>query len=381
MAEFRCDVCGEPALGLLDGYAVLPRVTSDCKPWPAGGKLAVCAACGAIQKLATPAWFDEIGRIYGDYEIYDLSDGAEQVIFTADGVPVPRSRVLADELARHLDPRCAGGRLLDIGCGNAAALRRFSRVLPGGSFAGSELSDRNLDAMRDIPGFAGLHTCPTAEIPGRFEAVTLIHSLEHMPDPLATLWEARGLMAPGAVLLVEVPDAETSPFDLLVADHLNHFTRAGLGHVAARAGIAAERLVNTVLPKENTLLGRIAEPVNPPRPDPRAGRDLAERTLAWLQALLAGAARTAAENRPFGIFGTSISGTWLWGALKGGVDFFVDEDATRIGRTLHGKPILAPDRVSAGATVYIPLAPRIAPRVADRLSALPVRFVVPPAVI
>ena len=40
MTEFRCIVCDRPLLRTLPAYERLPRVTSDCKPWPAGGQLA-----------------------------------------------------------------------------------------------------------------------------------------------------------------------------------------------------------------------------------------------------------------------------------------------------------------------------------------------------
>jgi len=135
MTEFRCIVCDRPLLRTLPAYERLPRVTSDCKPWPAGGQLAVCDSCGAIQKLPDRKWLDEIDRIYRAYQIYHLSGGEEQVIFSADGQAVPRSRALADFVTRRLD-RSRPGRMIDIGCGNGSALANFSRALDGWSFEG-----------------------------------------------------------------------------------------------------------------------------------------------------------------------------------------------------------------------------------------------------
>jgi hypothetical protein len=72
-----CQVCGGQ-LQKVDAYSHLPRVTSDCKPWPSGGTLALCVECGAIQKIPDAVWLDEISRIYKDYQIYQLSGGSEQ---------------------------------------------------------------------------------------------------------------------------------------------------------------------------------------------------------------------------------------------------------------------------------------------------------------
>jgi len=79
---FGCIVCGSARLEEIKEYNALPRVTSDCKPFAAGGRLFACHGCGGIQKLPDGNWLAEIERIYGDYEIYQLSDGAEQLIFT-----------------------------------------------------------------------------------------------------------------------------------------------------------------------------------------------------------------------------------------------------------------------------------------------------------
>ncbi|MFZ5790015.1 MAG: class I SAM-dependent methyltransferase [Pseudomonadota bacterium] len=376
-AGFLCQICGGHGLEPQGEFASLPRVTSDCKPWPAGGRLAACHDCGAIQKIPDDAWRDEIRRIYGAYAIYQLSEGAEQVVFTAaDGIASPRSRVLVDFIARTIELP-AMGRLIDIGCGNGAALASFSKLLPRWELYGNELSDKALPELRKIPNFVALYgTADLEQVPGRYDLVSMIHSLEHMPAPLSTLKAAARLLEDRGALFIEVPDIESSPFDLLVADHLCHFSADTLRHLASRAGLAATALTTTVLGKEITFLGRHGDGAVP-RPDPAAGLRVARATLAWLKAVLDRGRALSAEGN-FGIFGTSISGMWLYGALGGRVDFFVDEDATRIGRRYDGKPILSPRDAPADATVYVPLTPAVSGKVVARLSGLKARFVAPP---
>lgn len=373
MSEFSCAVCRHHSLSILSDYARLPRVTSDCKPWPAGGQLAVCPQCGAIQKLRTEHWFEEIGRIYAQYQVYELSNGAEQVVFDEKGQPVARSEVLARHL-QSLGQLEDTGHLIDVGCGNGSALRSFSNMLPGWRFSGSELSAQHEESMRNIRGFVALNVCPVDQIVGSYDVVTMIHSLEHFPDPKQALIDVRELLTDTGVLLVEVPDVETSPFDVLVADHLNHFTRDSLRYLAEEAGFEILSLTNTVLPKENTLVARKANPVTGRLPQPEKGINLASTRLEWLNGLLE-TARNASLNRPFGLFGSSISGMWLLGALDGQVDFLIDEDVTRVGQKIDGKPIFSPAEAPAGATVFVPLAPQIAPRVIKRLEHLPLTFV------
>jgi SAM-dependent methyltransferase len=374
-ARFDCLVCNSTQCEHVDGYGALPRVTSDCKPFRSGGSLVVCGDCGTIQKLPDEQWFADIEQIYGEYEIYKLSDGTEQLIFTATG-PVPRSQRLVDFLKSTvaLPER---GRLIDIGCGNGAALASYATALPRWQLYGNELSDRALETLRSVANFVQLFTVPIGEIPGRFDLVSMIHSLEHMPSPRSTLEGAARLLTEDGLLFVEVPDVETSPFDLLVADHIVHFSRATLSYLAANAGVSTSHISNTVLPKEITMICRrgsieVASPVG------RDGTQIARASVLWLIQVLA-LARDLAHKQPFGIFGTSISGMWLFGALRESVSFFVDEDPSRIGREYAGKPILSPLEAPGGATVFVPLVPAVATKVAERYADAPARFVsVPP---
>jgi SAM-dependent methyltransferase len=376
VTEFACQICGSKGLELQSGFEALPRVTSDCKPWPAGGRLAVCRDCGGIQKIPDAQWRDEIRRIYGGYEIYHLSGGAEQVIFSTRGEASPRSHLLLDFVAKTIALPDTG-KLIDIGCGNGAALAGFSKILPRWELYGNELSDRGLQDLRKIPNFVALYTVDDVKaIPGRYDLVSMIHSLEHMPAPLSTLSAAARLLEDRGNVFIEVPDIETSPFDLLVADHLCHFSVDTLRYLASRAGLTATTATAAVLGKEITFIGR-NDHAPLPKPTAAAGFRTARTTVSWLQSVI-DRARALSTERPFGIFGTSISGMWLYGALGGQIDFFVDEDKSRIGRLYEGKPILAPRDAPAGSTVYVPLTPTVSAKVVARLAGVGARLAPPP---
>ena len=66
--------------------------------------------------------------------------------------------------------------------------------------------------------------------------VVLIHCIEHIPEPVTYLAEARRYIEPGGRLLIQVPDAELNPFDLVVADHASHFVKATIAAVVEAAG-------------------------------------------------------------------------------------------------------------------------------------------------
>lgn len=373
-----CHVCGADALRPLPAFAALPRVSSDCRPVAAGGELVVCGACGAAQKPATPAFLADIGAIYAAYDVYYQGGGAEQIVFDSEGGGAMRRSALITARIAATGLLPATGSAIDIGCGNGALLRQLAPRFPDYALWGLELDDRNLAVMQDIPGFQDLHVGELDALTGSYTLVTMVHALEHFTDPFAALTALRPRVAGDGFVYIQVPNLAQNPFDLLIADHATHFTPASLEALLIRAGYAVVRMETEWVKKELSVLARPA--ATPPAPVQAAQpHDLAQRHLRWLDATLDAARRAAAGAQGFGVFGTSIAATWLAGGLASLIDFHVDEDASRQGRDFFGKPILSPDAVPQGATVFLALAPAVAQAIAARLAPLGIVAVPPPA--
>ena len=98
-----CHLCG--AAGLLEfvAFRQFRRITSDCRPWPAGGRLCGCPSCGTVQKIVDEEWNREVAELYAGYAIYDQAEGAEQAVFDqATGAAASRSTRLLAAPARGL---------------------------------------------------------------------------------------------------------------------------------------------------------------------------------------------------------------------------------------------------------------------------------------
>jgi SAM-dependent methyltransferase len=366
-----CHLCGHALVEPVAEFAALRRVTSDCKPWAAGGWLGVCRACGGVQKRMDAAWRAEIERVYREYSIYHQSGGTEQSAFSAEtGQGKARSERIVERVVQS-GLAADRGRLLDVGCGNGALLRAGSQQLAGWSLVGTEINDKYQATVEAIPGVERMHVGGAGEVPGQFDLVTLVHVLEHIESPAAFLESLRPKLTPGGRLLVEVPHYEANPFDLLIVDHSTHFSASVLRGVAERAGYQPALLATDWVAKELTLVAHPAVAALSARGEEGGVfgkvRDELRERIAWL-AQVAGQARALASRGSFGLFGTSIAAVWLFGELDGRVDFFVDEDPTRVGRTCFGRPVLAPQQAPAGSRALMALPPVIAERVRARLA-------------
>jgi hypothetical protein len=379
-----CQVCGAASLREIPGFADLPRITSDCRPFPTGGKLAVCANCGAVQKVSDATWLSEISDIYSVYSAYYQSDGDEQIIFDrVSGQPRRRSDVLMEQLSKQAGLTEAG-IMLDVGCGNGVTLTSMSRVLPKWQLNGFEIGDGNLSRLSAIPGFAHLYTDSLSSIDKKFDLVTMIHSLEHFPDPCGVLESIRS-NACRENLFIEVCNVDENPFDILVADHLMHFSPATLSRLLLRAGFRPVSLATDWVPKEISMVacvnGRVSVAESQERKrsvDVEAIFRKISSYVLWLQDLRRAVFDAIIAGRPFGLFGTSIAATWLAPQLKEQVTFFVDEDSSRVGREHLGSPVVHPTDVPRDAVVFLALAPKVAHAIASRLAHLPYKQVLPP---
>ncbi len=369
-----CHLCGADALETVAGFTELPRVTSDCRPWPAGGTLAFCHHCSTLQKPTTEQWHEECAAIYHGYALYPQAAGAEQPVFNPGGSGQARSEVLLHKLLED-GALPQTGKLLDFGCGNGAFLQAASKALPRWRFDGLELDARYREELLAIPRFEGFHQGLDC-VEGGLEMISMIHALEHVAHPIELLIRLRKLLADDGLLFIEVPYYRDNPFDLLIADHCSHFTPLTLRALLERAGFEVVTATTEWVNKEISLLAR-------PTSNAAYTALLSEQQpvtplIKWLTEVLAWA-ENESSNQPIGLFGTAIAASWLYGHLGGAVEFFVDEDPGRIGRTHLGRGILSPEQVPDGKKVLLCLAPLLAQQIARRLASTGADYRLPPA--
>jgi len=198
--------------------------------------------------------------------------------------------------------------------------------------------------------------------------VTLSHVFEHLTSPATLLRLLPGLLKPQGYVLIQVPNYHQNPFELTVADHCSHFSPSSLAQVVAAAGFNI-RVLDEWIPREITLLAQAGVCSAAPIPDVLEASTAVRSALSWLDAMRREAQRSS-DGRRFGIFGTSIAGTWLYSELGDRVSFFVDEDLERAGKNHLGIPIFLPRQAPEDSLVFVALPHILAGTVASRLRRL-----------
>ncbi len=169
----------------------------------------------------------------------------------------PRQRLWrrrAEEALGGLAP----GYLLDVGCGEGSFLHAAKAL--GWQVTGTEIS---ADAIRlarqqwQIEPFRG--NLEEAHFPdNRFDAITLWHVIEHVPNPEATLREVARIARPGARIIIACPNRRGLLFQAVYflgrlrrphlydpSDreiHLSHFSVGSLRFLLRRCGLQVLRV-------------------------------------------------------------------------------------------------------------------------------------------
>src|SRR4051794_20482790 len=142
------------------------------------------------------------------------------------------------------------GRMLDLGCWVGYLLAEARER--GWDVTGVEPSAFAASFARDHLGLpiiqADLFSAPLPE--RGFDAIVLGDVIEHLPEPAAALERIAGLLAPGGVLYLALPDAGSTVargmgrrWWSVIPTHVQHFTRESMRRLLQRSGYTPLQLV------------------------------------------------------------------------------------------------------------------------------------------
>lgn len=164
----------------------------------------------------------------------------------------PGARAEADARVMSL-PAKPGGRLLEVGFGNAQTLRRMQ--LLGWDVQGVEFDPVAVNNARASGLNVHLGDLASQDFPeSSFDAVVSSHVIEHLPDPEGFLYECCRLLKPGGTLVAYAPNSRSfghrifgrNWLHLDAPRHLYSFNANNLTTLAEKAGFLDVSCQSTV---------------------------------------------------------------------------------------------------------------------------------------
>lgn len=167
-----------------------------------------CIDCGLVYLNPRPHP-EQMMQVYDSHDYY-FSDGKQTDMFY--GYPDYRNLqkhlyFVADELIRPIR-NTIPGKLLDVGCGMGFMLKRFQEL--GWESYGVDVSSYATEYARSELGlnvYTG--TIDKVDFPeSYFDLVTMVLTIEHVPDPRSALQTLHKLMKPEAIIMIATHDID-----------------------------------------------------------------------------------------------------------------------------------------------------------------------------
>jgi SAM-dependent methyltransferase len=375
--EISCRVCGAGRLVPVFESAGDVSFTSAQIPVPVKIQVAFCRSCGHSQ---TPP-LDAIRDYYDTGYNFRNRDADEDDVYMelASGI-VFRSEHQARVIETKLDLDMPL-RILDYGCGKATSLRqlvdRHPNILP----YAFDVSEAYVPAWDE---FIPPENCASYEVPdswnGQLDVVLSLFALEHVDDPRAFVKRLRELLRPNGQVHLIVPHLYRNMSDLLVADHVNHFSVGSLRRLFESAGFAsieidteshrAALVVNASLGQHGGGGIQVDNSVEIASTE----RELTAIAARWSEstAKLRAYEQTRSRDKT-AIYGSGVYGLFIASTLTtlDDVAYFVDVNPYRQGLEFLGRPVIAPDKIGSDIrVVLVGLNPQYAQSIVHQSSYL-----------
>lgn len=163
-----------------------------------------------------------------------------------------RIRPKADLSVMYL-PAKPGGRLLEVGCGSGLMLKRMFDL--GWLVEGVDFDPVAVENSRRKGLQVRLGTMEEQEYPdNHFDAITMIHLIEHVHEPTRLLCECYRVIKPGGRLVIVTPNIESLGHQLFKAScfhldpprHLHLFSLSSLRQLIEKAGFHTSKALTTI---------------------------------------------------------------------------------------------------------------------------------------
>ena len=330
-------------------------------------RVVACLNCGFCFN-DTPCSREDYDRYYREISKY-----ADPRISSGSGAAAEdRTRLASTARAIRDFAGSADQRILDIGCG-AGGLLDCLAELGYGALTGMDPAPACVAAVRERGHQGVVGTLDDHPIgPAAFEGIILSHVLEHVRDVPAALASISRILKPEGWLYVEVPDAVRygecliAPLQDFNLEHVNHFSADSLHNILHTHGwkVVHAGAKTLGLPRglRYPAVFAFARPSSPVRADPDLSTRPALTAYVAQSAESMKAVERILESRVLGrrvaVWGVGQFTMRLLGeSMLGRADIavFVDSNPVHHGRTLAGRPIVAPHALAGHVGTEAPI--------------------------
>jgi hypothetical protein len=172
----------------------------------------------------------------------------------------------------------------------------------------------------------------------------------------------------GGFLFIQVPDSEENPFDLIIADHVSHFSKHTLTSLLIKAGYKIIFIEKNWILKELCCLCIYTGNSDDNYSFDENKFSFLNKNINYISNIEKKVNIISHSNDNLGIFGTSIASSWLSTLHSDKINFYLDEDDERCNRLFFNKPVLKPQNAPLDSIVFMPMIYKVTESIKSRVS-------------
>lgn len=234
MQDIRCPICNSNEFDSYKNYDDFISVASDGKILPKKATLSFCSKCQHFFKFSP----------YIDTQYYDTRYGislwhndADQLYEVTKNGDLRYRQNHQFEVFSKKFPDASISKILDFGAAKGQMAKLISEIARTENIF---VYDVSMDYTEYWYSFLETTNTATYTIPpswnDTFDLVTAFFVLEHVKDLSRALTSIRNCLKSKGFFYFIVPNALNNLGDLLVADHINHFTVSSIEHLSITHG-------------------------------------------------------------------------------------------------------------------------------------------------
>jgi len=287
----------------------------------------------------------------------------------------PRMDVIANVVEPLIERKDA--RILDIGCATGRLLyllagRGFTNVLGLDPSSGCVAAAQRLYQVDVRQGHLGA----LPEFGRKFDVAILVGVLEHIEALEDAMKSVRSILADGATVYVEVPDAlqfsrwPNAPFQDFSIEHINFFSPVSLSNLFAIHGfepafleqnhrVQSHRTIMSNISAAFRCTARKAMPISRDADSEPALRRYIEKCTIEEESVQARINELVVSRAPILVWGTGTNAARLLTTTRlaqANITAFVDSNSKYHGKTLAGRPIVSPGSLPRKGEPFVVLS-------------------------
>ncbi len=345
----NCNICNHALTEKVYESTDLKSLTSLCTVYEGETRVYFCHYCGHLQSVE----INNIDDYYDhDYDILVESEEEDQMYEVIDGQVVYRTDHQV-KMLQHKVALAPNATILDYGCAKSSTMRTLMEEKPALQVHLFDVSDRYTTFWQNFlpeQRWATYRIPPTWD--GMFDVVTSFFSLEHMAYPQDALRQIVRVLKRDGIFYGIVPFVFTNTADMIVVDHVNHFTDVSLRYLLENSGF--EVLEIDALAHRGALVFTAKKITAPAKQEIAPTASLIARELAttleitqfWqgIRAKIKAFEQSNQTAERIAIYGAGFYGAFITSCLQHPerVACVIDQNSFLTGRTVNGVEVIQP---------------------------------------